>query len=416
MFEPWNEPHADDNMPQKGELLENEAEIHFANGNLWQALSLQRQAMQIWEICGQRERQAQSAHIVGYLCFRLNDHDAALTAYMQALDLRAQLDDPLGMATTCARAAEVHQHRGNHQKAIDLLEVALSHWQDDEHRKEWGTVLNNIGVSCCALGQRIAARRYYERALAMRRAIDDRYGLAATLHNLGALCLNAGELQDARLYLDQAANIRRSLGAKAELGRTLLHLGLLHEQQQDLPQAITCYEQAWQIATDPDVNDPNDEAAALHNLGAAASASGDPDRALRLLEQAQGILTRTDKKYGLAMSYYHCGLTHRQMGNTEKAMECLSQTRALQEQIDDRSGLAATLVAMAVILSESGVHPPAYDMLVRASRLQNELSEHQAQLQTLNLLAHVCELQGKQEEARCYRRMAATNASPGLAM
>jgi len=386
-------------------FLERKAARHFERGNLWQALAVQRQSMRIWMVCSRFDREAQCAQTIGDLCFRLNDHHAAIASYKRARELRVQLNDMHGLAISIGRAAAVHQHLGNHQKALELLEVTLSHWRAQSHRKELGIVLNNIGVSYGALGQRATARFHYEQALTIRWDINDREGIAATLHNLGALCLDEQNLHDARRFLNEAALIHRDLNAKADLGRTLLYLGFLHAKEQNLPQAVRYYEKAYQLATAPDVNDPNVEAAALHQLGAAALAAGEPARALRLLEQAHSIFVTTGMSQGVAKLHYLCGCAHQKMGHAGKAMQCLSQAGTMQEKINDRSGLAATFVAMAMLLSESGRQAPAYDMLIKASRLQKELSEDQAYMNTINVLVHVCELQGKDEEAIRYKRL-----------
>src|SRR5207253_2190490 len=104
-----------------------------------------------------------------------------------------------------------------------------------------------------ALGKPTTARHYYEQALAIRRTIQNKEGLAATLHNLGVLYLDLEQWDNASSHLEEAAQLRKELGAIASLGQTMLHLGRLHEQLHDLPKAVECYEQAYEYATDPQV-------------------------------------------------------------------------------------------------------------------------------------------------------------------
>jgi hypothetical protein len=58
-----------------------------------------------------------------------------------------------------------------------------------------------------------------------------------------------------------------------------------------------------------------------------------------------------------------------------------------------------------MLLSENGAQSPAYDLLSQASRIQEQLNDH-SRSHTLELLAHVCDLQGRQEDARRYQSLA----------
>jgi len=393
-------------LGQQAALLEQQADVLFSAGDLWGAEALMTRAAPIWSRSGNLARQAQNAHTTGFLRYKLCRHQDAIETYMQAQRIRLELQDFVGWATSACRCAEVYQHLGDHRNAIRLLNCAVPYWEKFGKTKELGTTFNNIGVSYTALGLTAAARSYHEKALAIRRRIDDQDGLAVSLHNLGALLMEKKDSEAALPYLQQAAELYRARQAGAGLGRVLLHIGIWHEQAGDTAEAMHCYEQAWEHATAPDVDNPADEAAALNSLGALEVTTGNAARGMRLLEQARRIFRQLDKTSGLASASYHYGVAQCKLGAMREAAGALREAERLFKKTGDQAGEATALIAIAAIASQSGLQPLAYDLLMQAGKLQKTMPDRQSYARTQQLLAGICELQGREEQADHFRRLA----------
>ena len=125
------------------------------------------------------------------------------------------------------------------------LEVAQS---NKLHRIE-GTFLNNIAAIYDGLGQKEKALAYYQRALSIRKQINDRYGLAMTLNNIGQLFDSLGKLQNALDYYTQALPIREEVGDWSGLATTLNNIAHVFLRLGLSQKALEYYERAlgiWQ--------------------------------------------------------------------------------------------------------------------------------------------------------------------------
>lgn len=393
-------------LGQQAAFLEQQADVLFSAGDLWGAEALMTRAAPIWSRSGNLAREAQNAHTTGFLRYKLSRHQDAIETYVQAQRIRLELQDFVGWATSACRCAEVYQHLGDHRNAIRLLNCAVPYWEKSGKTKELGTTFNNIGVSYTALGLTAVASSYHEKALALRRRIGDQNGLAVSLHNLGALLLEKKDSEAAFSCLRQAAELYRAKQARGALGRVLLHIGIWHEQAGDTEEALLCYEQAWEHATAPDVDNPADEAAALNNLGALEAATGDTARGMRLLEQARRIFRQLGKTEGLASASYHYGVAQCKLGATREAASALREAEQLYKKTGDQASEAAALIAIANIASQRGLQPLAYDLLMQAGKLQKAMPDRQSYARTQQLLAGICELQGREEQADHFRRLA----------
>ncbi|MFZ1550263.1 MAG: tetratricopeptide repeat protein [Anaerolineae bacterium] len=84
------------------------------------------------------------------------------------------------------------------------LEAALALRPETGDLLAAGATLNNLAAVSSAQGDPAAAVDYYERALAVRRQIEDVAGQAHTLYNLGILCTDLDDLDRAEIALAEA--------------------------------------------------------------------------------------------------------------------------------------------------------------------------------------------------------------------
>jgi eukaryotic-like serine/threonine-protein kinase len=132
-------------------------------------------------------------------------------------------------------------------------------------------------------GDAIAARRKYEKAMAVYRQLGNQMGVAAELDNLGDVLFSLGELQQSRKHYEDAMAIYRDLGhqngvclTKGALGSVLLALG-------DDEGAIQVSQEGVNICSR--MGDRSKSAIALFNLGRALRLQGKTSEA-RVAESA----------------------------------------------------------------------------------------------------------------------------------
>jgi tetratricopeptide (TPR) repeat protein len=321
-----------------------------------------------------------------------------LHANRQALALRAGLGDRRSVALLLGQQAEIHQHRGNHARAISAYTQALELCREIGDRQRIGVVLNNMAVSHAELGERKQAVDLYREALQIRREFDDKDGLASTLLNLGSLRMDE-DIAEARALLDEAHAIRHEMNDLRGLARITLAQGRLHEHADDLAQAHVSYEQAWQIACAPEVNDADIEAAALHNLAQLTLQQGDAAHALRLLEQAKCLVTASGMQAALGQIHYQCGIAYSALGRWGHALLSLATAQVIQERIDDREGLAATLAMAETVREQSGLQALVCDALGISIRLLTDVRDHSSRAKVRCLIDKLARIQRKLDQA-----------------
>lgn len=91
----------------------------------------------------------------------------------------------------------------------------------------------NLAVVDAELGDRDAALRGYERALDLRRSLDDPTKVANILVNLGRLRIDAGDLDGAAHALEEACRTGEDLGDEDLLGAALLELSRIRGLRRD---------------------------------------------------------------------------------------------------------------------------------------------------------------------------------------
>ena len=91
-----------------------------------------------------------------------------------------------------------------------------------------------LGELALVRGDRRSAASYYAESLALRRALDDRRGIAWALHKLGQLALAEQAWQRAAEVFAEGLTLAREVGDQENIAWLLYHSGLLALEQHDL--------------------------------------------------------------------------------------------------------------------------------------------------------------------------------------
>ncbi len=128
-------------------------------------------------------------------------------------------------------------------------------------------VCNGAGVLANDAGDHAAALAWHERGLALRRAMQDRLGIARSLGNLGNVAHQLGDKPLARERFTECLATFRELGHQWGVATTLLNLGvLLDDDALDEKTALYAESQALYRA----LGDQHGEAIVIGNLGEIA--------------------------------------------------------------------------------------------------------------------------------------------------
>lgn len=200
-------------------------------------------------------------------------------------------------------ALRVHQL----QRAREFLEASLPHAQAAEDRDRQVAVLSALGLSYLEEGDREAAQRHFEAAMAISRAVDE---------------------------------VREG---KANIAWTLRHRGALHREQGDFEAASLCFTEALMLfrAT----GDENGAAWVLLNQAGLAATQSDWANATTLCDEALEYFRRRGHKSGLMWTLHQRGEIARHL-NEPNAQELLEESLSFARQLDEQIAVALCLKSL----------------------------------------------------------------------
>jgi tetratricopeptide (TPR) repeat protein len=309
------------------------------------------------------------------------------------------------------------QHYGNLIAARPYYERALAIWEKvlgPEHPDK-ALSLNNLGYLLDSMGDSAGARPYYERALAIREKVlgPEHPHTATSLNNLGMLLKAMGDYAGARPYYERALAIQEKvLGPEhPDTALSLNNLGGLLQAMGEYAGARPYYERALAIREKVLGPEHPDTARSLNNLGSLLDSMGDYEGARPYYERALAIWEKVlgPEHPDTATSLNNLGYLLQAMGDTAGARPYFERALAIREKVlgPEHPDTALSLNNLGYLLRAMGDHAGARPYFERALAIREKVlgPEHPDTASSLNNLAILCYYQGDyQEAARLMRR------------
>jgi tetratricopeptide (TPR) repeat protein len=291
-----------------------------------------------------------------------------------------------------ARLGDGEQARRYYEDAL-ILDKALVEREPDcsDFQSDLSVSYDRLGDLHEGLGDGEQARQYYEDALALDKALVERepgrsdlqQGLAASYDRLGDLSERVGDREQTRRYYGDALAIRKVLAerepARSDLKQALAvsysKLGELHETVGDGGQARRYYEDALAIRK-------------------------------MLVEREPG---RSDLQGALAVSFSKLGDLHAGLGDGEQARQYYEDGLAIRKMLverepsrsDLRRSLASSLERMALMEPEDAVSWLTQALDIRRAHLAGEPGKADGQRELAVVLARLARAwEGRGDSAR----------------
>jgi predicted ATPase/class 3 adenylate cyclase len=194
-------------------------------------------------------------------------------------------------------------------------------------------------------------RRWLQRAMDLASA-DGGEPLARVAHGLGILMDTQGEPDAARRLFERSLAIWRELGDRDQQAKELNSLGIAHHHLGGLEVARPLLEESIAIARE--VGNPVRLAAGLTNLGQLESAAGHFDRATRALQEALTLDSELGDLLGAALDRQSLALVSLRAGHPGEARDLLSGTFGYVASSGNTSFLVNILELAAAITAGLG--------------------------------------------------------------
>src|SRR5205823_800583 len=149
----------------------------------------------------------------------------------------------------------------------DYFERARSLAVQNDNHEQNAAALQALGVGYEQLNKTDEALRNLQEALAIRRKIGQKRGMAVSLNEIAKLSALTGDTKTALASYTEALDIRHEIGDKRGVGGTLLDLGNFYDDKGDHDKALDYYKQSLQI--EREIGDESMQAICLNNIGNA---------------------------------------------------------------------------------------------------------------------------------------------------
>jgi predicted ATPase/class 3 adenylate cyclase len=209
------------------------------------------------------------------------EHDNLRAALAWSLETQASQGERaiIGLRLVQALTAFWYQH-GHATEGRRWLQQALDVASADGGAP-LAKVAHGLGILLDQQGEADAARRLFERSLAIWRELGDRDQQARELNSLGIVHRHLGDIDTGRALLEEAIALNRELGNALRLASALANLGQLETAAGRFDAAAEALKEALQ--TDQQYGDPFGVAADQHSIALVNLRAGRPREALGLL-------------------------------------------------------------------------------------------------------------------------------------
>jgi predicted ATPase/class 3 adenylate cyclase len=194
-------------------------------------------------------------------------------------------------------------------------------------------------------GHATEGRQWLQRAMELTSA-DGGAPLARVAHGLGVLLDQQNEPDAARRLFERSLAIWTDLGNREGRARELNSLGIVQRHLGNLDAARSLLEEA--ITIDRELGVPR-LGAALANLGQLESAAGRLDRAIELLQEALAVDQRHGDLFGVAVDQATLALAHLRAGRPREASDQVSAMLGYVASSGNTSLLANVLELSAAV-------------------------------------------------------------------
>lgn len=237
-------------LVEKGASLSNIAFVNSYQGNIHSALDYNFKALRVRESINDIHGIAESNNNIAWLYLEQSDTSSAIKCFQKSRKYYQKINDMGGVAYTGINMSRIYLKAKKNSLALESLYEAENILKDLPHLKEaWANSINFIGVIHNLEFKRNAAKKYFNKALAIRKSINDINGLASSYTTLaryfdqtnkpdsaficGKLAIENAQRSTSPDAIEQAALIYSEILKKRKDFERSLEFYALHIQMRD---------------------------------------------------------------------------------------------------------------------------------------------------------------------------------------
>jgi predicted ATPase/predicted Ser/Thr protein kinase len=309
------------------------------------------------------------------------DHDNFRTALSRVADAGPEeIERSLAMAGALGRYWSVRGHWSEGRRLC--TELATAPGQPTSARAK---VLHWAGNLAYRQGDYEPARKLHRQALAVRRGLGDRSGVAASLDSLAVVAHDQGEYARSRERFEEALAIRRELGDQWAIAQSLNNLGVAIENEGDYERSRACHTEALGLRRE--LGEPWGVAGSLSNLGCALERLGELDHARECHEEALGIRRGLGDPWGIGISLKNLALVLYRQGDDDGARPLYEESLRVFREIEERYEMTQALTGLGWVALREGNRDESRALQEESLRIRRDLGEQRGLASSLEAIA-----------------------------
>jgi tetratricopeptide (TPR) repeat protein len=269
---------------------------------------------------GLKKQMADALNTQGVSFYHRGDYAKAIDYYTHSLQLREEIKDQYGIATSLGYIGLIHRNQGDYTKAID----------------------------------------YYTQSLRLREQIGDKKGIAASLNNIGIIYRNQGDYAKAIDYYTQSLKIDEQLENQQGIATSLNNIGIIYHYQGDYAQTINYYTQSLQLYKK--LEDQQGIATSLNNIGISYKDKGDYTKAIDFFTQSLQLQEEIGDKQGVVGSLDNIGTIYYNQGDYAKALDYSKRALVIAQQIGAVAEISGAAKSLWEVYKTIGSYKKALEM------------------------------------------------------
>ncbi|MEV0677956.1 BTAD domain-containing putative transcriptional regulator [Actinosynnema sp. NPDC050436] len=262
-------------------LSANVHEVFDRLGYYEDLLSCQRAAIKAAMVLRDRKAQAGTLADTGTVQYRLGQYDEAVASLEQSVAISREQGFTEMEAIAVNNLASVHLARGEVGKAVNLMHRVLAAARTLKITPLEAATLEQLGAAHRRMERDDEALEFFEAALTVWRSSGEgsSRGEGAAQINIGRLLHEHGENELALTRLEAALAVNQASGDRSRMIETLVTKAEVHYDLGQFTETVACAGHAADLCAMTSATEHH--VRALHILGHAAVALGEPDAAER---------------------------------------------------------------------------------------------------------------------------------------
>ena len=162
----------------------------------------------LYESLGEKEKLAEVYRKLGLIYYKNNYNlESALFYYQESLNLGIELQNQNIIAHSYNRIGGIFLNQNDYDEANHYYREALSLWEQNRYDKGIAVALNNIGEIYRIKGSYNTALDYYNQSLVITKHINHKNLIAINYENIGLVKSNLGEFEEAFNYFNKSLSL-----------------------------------------------------------------------------------------------------------------------------------------------------------------------------------------------------------------